>query len=308
MRIGAVTEQRRDRFEAHPSVDRLGREGVAELVRVHVPDTGALGDGGDVAGDGAAVEGLTVVAFEEHAAAGWSAVVAVVGDELDQDRVQRDVAVVVELADRDAKPERVADADHRVVTQCADLAGAHAGPGEDLDHEPAASVGIVRERGHELRGGRVVEELRERLVGLGEVAGEHGDLARCVVVVPVDDPFEERSQQAQVVPDRGRRQRTSAPAAPLCEPLLVVLEFGPTDRCDAHAAGVRFGDASCEQAQHQRVGGDGAGSCGHGELVEEPVHRQRHLRCSRGDVRPADLLRRQARTGTRTALRCRRRG
>jgi hypothetical protein len=67
-------------------------------------DAGASVDGGDVAVDGAPVEGLTVVAFDEHPGTARSAVVAVVGDELDQDRVQRDVAVVVELADGDPQP------------------------------------------------------------------------------------------------------------------------------------------------------------------------------------------------------------
>jgi hypothetical protein len=36
-----------------------------ELVRVHVTDPGTFGDGFDVAVDGAPVEGMTVVAFNE---------------------------------------------------------------------------------------------------------------------------------------------------------------------------------------------------------------------------------------------------
>ena len=73
----------------------------------------------------------------------------------------------------------------------AELAGAHPGAGQQLDDEPAPPVGFGGQGGHELGGGRVVEELRERLVGLGEVAGEHRDPARGVGVVPVDDPLEE---------------------------------------------------------------------------------------------------------------------
>jgi hypothetical protein len=60
-----VSEQRGDRFEAHPTIDRLGGEGVSELVGMDVSDAGAFGDGGDVAVDGAPVEGLAVVAFDE---------------------------------------------------------------------------------------------------------------------------------------------------------------------------------------------------------------------------------------------------
>ena len=54
----------------------------------------------------------------------------VVGDELDEHRVQRHVAVVVELADRDAQPVGVADSDHGVVFEAGELAGAHPGAGQ----------------------------------------------------------------------------------------------------------------------------------------------------------------------------------
>ena len=62
----AMPEQGGDRFEAHPTVDRLGRERVTQLVRMDVTDTGAFGDGGDVAVDRAPIEGLAVVALNEQ--------------------------------------------------------------------------------------------------------------------------------------------------------------------------------------------------------------------------------------------------
>ena len=55
--------------------------------------------------------------------------------------VQGDVAVVAELADWDAEPVVVADADDGVGVEVADFAGAHPGAGEDLHHEPVAWVG-----------------------------------------------------------------------------------------------------------------------------------------------------------------------
>jgi hypothetical protein len=85
--------------------------------------------------------------------------------------VQRDVAIVVELADGDAQPVRVADADHGVRLERGELTGTHAGAGEELDHEPASPVRIGGQRGHELRCGGVVEELREWFVAFGEVTG-----------------------------------------------------------------------------------------------------------------------------------------
>lgn len=76
-----------------------GGKGVAELVGMHVADPGALGDCGDVAVDGAAVEGLSVVSFDEPPGTGWWPGAVPVGDELDEFGEQGDAAVVVELAD-----------------------------------------------------------------------------------------------------------------------------------------------------------------------------------------------------------------
>ena len=166
-----MAEQRGDRFEAHAAVDGLGGERVAQLVGMDGADTGSLRDRGDVAVDGAPVERLAVVAFDEPTGPRrWTHGEPVV-DQLDEHRVQRHVAVVVELADGDAQPVGVADADHGVGLERGELAGAHAGAGEELDHEPPPGVRIGGERGHELRCGGVVEELREWFVTLGEVTG-----------------------------------------------------------------------------------------------------------------------------------------
>jgi hypothetical protein len=56
----AVAEEGSDRLQAHPSVDRLGGEGVAELVGVGA-DVGAAGDAAHDAVHGVTVEGATVV-------------------------------------------------------------------------------------------------------------------------------------------------------------------------------------------------------------------------------------------------------
>ena len=100
--------------------------------------------------------------------------------------MQWDVAVVVKFADRDPQPERVTDVDHRVVGERREFTGAHPGAGQEFDHQTASRVGVVGEGGHELGGGRVVEELGECFVGLWEVTGEDRHLARSVVIVPVD--------------------------------------------------------------------------------------------------------------------------
>jgi hypothetical protein len=60
-----VAEQGGDGFEAHPSVDGLGGERVAQLVRMDVTDAGALGDGHDVAVHGAPIERAAIIALDQ---------------------------------------------------------------------------------------------------------------------------------------------------------------------------------------------------------------------------------------------------
>ena len=66
----AMAEHRRDRFEAHASVDGLGREGVAELVGVHVAEAGVSGDATNDPPDVMTVES-SAVAVQEVSVDGW---------------------------------------------------------------------------------------------------------------------------------------------------------------------------------------------------------------------------------------------
>ena len=59
-------EQGGNGLEAHPPVDGLGGQGVAQLVGMDVADPGPFGDRRHVAVDGAPVEGLTVVTLDEE--------------------------------------------------------------------------------------------------------------------------------------------------------------------------------------------------------------------------------------------------
>src|SRR6476661_114682 len=74
-------------------------------------------------------------------------------------RVQRDVTVVVEFADRDPQPVGRPDLDDGVGGETEEFPFAHPGPGEDFDREPAEFVGELPGCGHELPVGGVVEEL-----------------------------------------------------------------------------------------------------------------------------------------------------
>jgi hypothetical protein len=220
---------------------------------MHVTDTGAAGGRLDVAVDGAPVEGLVVVAFDEQAGAGGSPPGPVVGDQADQQRVQGNGAVVVELAQRDAQPVGVAEPVHGVVAQSPDLTGSHAGAGQEFDDEPAAPVGVGGESGHELRGGGIVEELRCGLVGFGQVPGEDGHPTGSVAVVPVDDALEERAQHPEVVADGlGADRLVAAFARPGGQGQLVGLDVATLDRRHRPACGVGFGQVGGEMAQRQR--------------------------------------------------------
>ena len=152
---GLVAEQGGDGVEAHPAVDGLGGQGVAELVRGDVADARVGAEPAQRGGD--AQRGDGTVAFEQEPV-GAQAGGPVVGDPVVEQRlelrVQGDVAVVVELADRDAEPVGGADLDDGVDGERPELARAHPGAGQQLDdqrgragpHPPATSGGAWRPR------------------------------------------------------------------------------------------------------------------------------------------------------------------
>ncbi len=97
-----MTEQGGDGLEAHASVEALRCQCVPELVRVNSRNAGSFGDPFHVAVNGAPIERLAVFAFEQEPVSRRPPPRLVVGDQTDQQRVEGDVAVVVQLADRDA--------------------------------------------------------------------------------------------------------------------------------------------------------------------------------------------------------------
>ncbi len=75
------------------------REGVAKLVRVDVADPSVVRDPADHAGNAVAVHGRVGVGEEPSGARDVDSVVGLpFADQVDECRVQRDVAVVAELA------------------------------------------------------------------------------------------------------------------------------------------------------------------------------------------------------------------
>ncbi len=85
--------------------------------------------------------------------------------------MQGHVAVVVELAQRHPQPPPIADAHNGVGLQGAQLAHPDAGAGEQLQDESSSGVGLSGDRPGQAHRVAVVEELRQWLIGLGQVVG-----------------------------------------------------------------------------------------------------------------------------------------
>ena len=224
-----MAEQGGDGFQAHAAVDRLGCQSISELVRGDVADAGGGRgpvDGGVNAGlrDGPAVVG-------EHQLSGLA---VAVGEPLAEQglhsRVERDVAVGVQLADRDVEPFGVADLHDRVGGQAEEFAFAEPGAGEDLDGYPVEQGWQLAGGGEQGGGVGVVEEPGQRPVADRVVAGEDGVAHGCVVVAPLDDPVEEAAQVAEPHPDGGRSRAAAAPVAGPCgQPGFEALDVGAAE-------------------------------------------------------------------------------
>jgi hypothetical protein len=221
-----MAEQRGDGLEAHAAVDGLGCEGVPQAVRVHVIDPGVAADAVDDAVHGPSFDRGVLVGEEPS---GGPDVLCVgggpVGEEVDDFGVQRDHAVVAELADRDAQPVAVAaDSCDRVGGELAELGSAQPGAGEHLGDEAIAGQGVGLGRGHERGGLLVGEELGDRLGAGWDVTVQDRVPSGCVGPVPLDEPLEEDPDHPQSVPLGVLRKHRCLGSGLGGEPHLVVLD------------------------------------------------------------------------------------
>ena len=110
-----VTQQGGDGFESHPPVDRLGGEGMAQLVRVDMTDPGTVGDTANHPGKPVPIHRRHLVGEEPTRPSNMVGVVGLpFGDELNEFGMQRDIAVVAEFPDRDMEPVVLTDLDDRI--------------------------------------------------------------------------------------------------------------------------------------------------------------------------------------------------
>ena len=211
--------------------------------------------------------------------------------------VQRDVAVVAELAQRDPQPVPGADPHDRVGVQVGQLAGPHAGTGQQLDDQPVAGVGAGPGGGHQPGGVAVIEELGQRLGLFGDVPGDDRVAGWRVGPVPLDDPLEERPDGADPLPVRLGRDHLAGGPGLDGEPDLVVLDVVAADRGDAVQPGV--GDQPAGELAQGILRGVHAGRGEErGQALQVPLDRRRGLRRRGPDLRP---LRRSGTAGRRPA-------
>ena len=172
-----MAQQGGDGFEAHAAVDGLGGQRVAELVWRDVADAGCGGDLGDRAvhsrGGIRRPRSMNSRSSADRPAASSQPVV----EERLELGVQRDVAVVVELAERDPQPVGGADLHDGIDGEVEELTLAQTGAGQELDGEADKWVRVSASGDQQLGGRRIIEESGQRLVLDGKVTGESGTRA-----------------------------------------------------------------------------------------------------------------------------------
>ena len=203
---------------------------------------------------------------------------AVVVDQGDQVRVQRQVAVFAELADRDVQPRARADVHHRISAQRGVLADPQARAQQHLHGDAHEQALVVLGGAQQLRGAGVVEGFGQRVVLAGQVAGEHRHPGRGLVPAPLVEADEEHPQRAQPVGDGGGGQpRLVLPGAG-GEPGLVVLDVAAGHLRDAGHLGRGLGEEGGERAQRQVGAADAARPQHAADLGQVAAHRGRDLR------------------------------
>ena len=180
---------------------------MPELVRVDVGEAGGGAGFVDQPGDGVPVQRAAVLAGQQQRVVGGDVGGAVVADEGDQVRVQRQVPVVVQLADRDVEPVSGADEHDRVGGKRGELADAQSGAQQHLHHDADQHPRFGLSGAQQLGRGGVVEGFGQRVVLAGQVAGDDRHPVGCVGPVPLADAHEEHPQGAQPV----RQRRGSEP-------------------------------------------------------------------------------------------------
>ena len=235
----------------------------------------------DQAGDGVPVQGGAALPRQQQRIACRDVPGPVVADEGDQVRVQRQVAVLVQFADGDVQPVRGADEHDRVSLQGSELADPQSGAEQHFHHDPGEHPRVGLGGAQQLRGGRVVKGLRERVVLAGQVGRDDRHPGRGFGPVPVADAHEEHPQGAQPVGEAGRGEPGGALPGPGGQPAAVVLDVVAADVGQEPHVGCLLGQERGQRAQRLIGVAHAARSQDRGQLLQIAAHR-------RGDVGHGD--------------------
>jgi hypothetical protein len=268
-----MAEEGGDGLQAHAAVDRLGGQSMPELMRMDVRQPGCGACPVDHPGDGVPVQRPAVLAGQQERIIRPDVGGAVAVDEGDQLGVQRQVAVLAELADRDVQPGPGAYEDDCIGLQAGELADPQASTQQHLDGDPHQHPAVLLGGAQQLGGGGVVEGPGQGMVLAGQVTGEHRHPRRGLVPAPFLDAEEEHPQGAEAVRDRGGGQPRSVLAGAGGQPGLEVLNVAAGDAGKRRGQRGRLGQECGERAQRQIRAADAARPQYAGDLLQVAAHR-----------------------------------
>ena len=200
--------------------------------------------------------------------------------------MQGQVAVFVELADRDVQPGPGADEHDGIGPQAGVFADPQPGAQQHLDGDPDQHPAVTLSSAQQLGGRGVVEGLGQRVVGAGQVAGEHRHPGRGVLPAPFGDADEEHPQGAEAVRDRGRGQPGLVLPGPGGQPGLEVLDMTAGDLGQRDALRSLLSQERREGTQRQVGAADAAWPQHTGDLLQVTAHRDGDLRDHLLEMRP----------------------
>jgi hypothetical protein len=197
-----VPEDGHQRLEVHAAVDEGGGVGVAQLMRVDVPDAGGGGGVVETAADATGAHPAAVDDPQEldRAAGAWveqrPAASSDGGPLVEGGQggvVEGDGAFGVQLAERDAQPGAVvAVVDEAVEFEVEELAEAEAGAAQDADGEAGGGISESVDAGHQVAVSVGRERPRDCVGQPGKIASMHERPCGPVSPSPQGEVFEER--------------------------------------------------------------------------------------------------------------------
>ena len=271
------------------------------------PIPAAFGDFGDGPVDAALADALAVLDEQVAAAqAGWSVGEPLVEEVLEL-RVQGNVAVVAQLAQRHVQPVGGADLYYGIDCEIEEFTFTQAGSGQEFDTQAHERVGVDAGGLQQFGERAVVDEAGQRLVAEGQIAGEHEHPGRDVVAVPFGEAFETGAQGAEVLGQAGLGERaTAASRGAGGQVQLVGLDVGAAQISNATDLGGVDREPARELTQHafdphhrrgpQRqprlgdVAGEGGGQpCRHRRPGGSPLRRAVPVGLARRGVEQAEV-------------------